>query len=114
VAVRPLIILCSLLALILSGFHAAPVAAHESDGTHWSDAAGHAHGSHHDGGADDPSDSPADLDTDQGHHHCPSAAAPQLPQAELNSGPGKPILFASEVAFLRLGAAAPPLDPPKA
>lgn len=115
--VRALIALFGLLAMVLSGLHAGPVAAHESDGTHWSDVAshGHVHGSHDGGGPDDPSDDPsADLDADQGHHHCPSAAAPQLPQAELNSDLGKQILFAAEVSFLRLGAAAPPLDPPKA
>ncbi len=114
--VRSLIALFGLLAMVLSGLHAGPVAAHESDGTHWSDVAshGHVHGSHDGGGEDDSNDSPADLDADQGHHHCPSAAAPQLPQAELNSDLGKQILFAAEVSFLRLGAAAPPLDPPKA
>lgn len=113
---RSLIALFGLLAMVLSGLHAGPVAAHESDGTHMSEVAshGHVHGSHDTGGEDDPNDTPADLDADQGHHHCPSAAAPQLPQAELNSDPGKQILFAAEVSFLRLGAAAPPLDPPKA
>ncbi|WP_324262276.1 hypothetical protein U4960_03885 [Altererythrobacter sp. H2] len=114
--VRAVIALFGLLAMVLSGLHAGPVAAHESDGTHWSDVAshGHGHGEHNGGGGDDPNDSPADLDADQGHHHCPSAAAPQLPQAELNSHLSKQILFAAEVSFLRLGAAAPPLDPPKA
>ena len=113
---RSLIALFGLLAMVLSGLHAGPVAAHDGDSAHWTDAGsyGHALGSHDDISPNDPSDAPADPDADQGHHHCPSAAAPQLPQAELNSDPGKQILFASEVSFLRLGAAAPPLDPPKA
>ena len=112
--VRALIALFGLFAMVLSGLHAGPAAAHESDGAHWSDAASHVHGSQARDGPDDPSDPSADLDADQGHHHCPSAPAPQLPQAELSNDPGKQILFASEVSFLRLGAAAPPLDPPKA
>ena len=114
--VRTLIALFGLFAMVLSGLHAGPVAAHESDGTHWNDATshGHVHGSHDDDGQDGPNDVPADRDAEQGHHHCPSAAAPQLPQAELTGEPGKQILFAEEVSFLRLGAAAPPLDPPRA
>ncbi len=114
--VRSLIAFFGLLAMVLSGLHAGPVAAHESDGTHWSDAASHGHvnGSHEDDSQDDPNDAPADIDADSGHHHCPSAGAPQLPQAELNSEPGKQILFAAEVSFLQLGADAPPLDPPRA
>lgn len=115
--VRALIALFGLLAMVLSGLHAKPVVAHESNGAHWRDSAnhGHMHGSLDGDGLDGLSDDPsADLDADQGHHHCPSAAAPQLPEAELNNEPAKQILFASEVSFLRLGAAAPPLDPPKA
>ena len=113
--VRSLIALFGLLAMVLSGFHAGPVAAHESDGTRWSDVAshGHVHGSQDGGGEDSPNDSPADLDADQGHQHSASAPAPQLPQAEFGGYFGKQILFASEVAFLRLAAAAPPLDPPR-
>lgn len=115
-SVRSIIALFGLLAMVLSGIHAGPVAAHEGKAAHSGDVVshGHAHDSQKSASMDGPNDFSGDLDADQGHHHCPSAAAPQLPHAELVGNFGKQILFASEVAFLRLCAAAPPLDPPKA
>lgn len=103
--------------MVLAGLHSGSAVAHERHTAHSTDfvSHGHSHGSHDGGDQDDDlGESSADFDGDQSHHHCPAAPAPHLPQAEFGGGFGQQMLFAFEVAFLRLGTAAPPLDPPKA
>lgn len=100
----------------MSGLHAGPVGAQASGVAHQSEASSHNHGHGLDVGGDvsDDSDPIGDAEADEGHHHCPSAAAPVLPQAEVATTFAKQLLFASETSLLRLGAQAPPLDPPRA
>ena len=101
--------------MVLSGFHAGPLVAHGSEHPPTA-AAGvydhqHGHGEERQGPIE--SDSPGDLNFEAGHHHSPSGPAPQGPQPDLAYAGGKQIVFASEATLLRLGAPAPPLDPPR-
>ncbi len=102
------------MALVLSGLHAGPIAAHGN--AHSPDAAvgmydhGHGHDDHtEDRDTDDRS---ADMNAEPGHHHSPSGAAPQFPQTDLVLKFGKQVVYASDTPRLHSGVPAPPLDPP--
>ncbi len=112
--VRQLIALFGPLAMVLSGLHAGPLAAHGSEHSDVSIAEGQAHAQGHADDDDGPSDSDpsADLASEQGHHHSPSVAAPQLRGSDLERRFGEQIVFASEASLLHSGSPAPPLDPP--
>ncbi|MBX9898196.1 MAG: hypothetical protein K2Y17_09920 [Qipengyuania sp.] len=111
---RLFIALFGLLAMVLSGLHAGPLAAHGSEHSAQSIVGGHTHTHGHADHVEDSSDSDrsAGLASDQGHHHGPSVTAPQLPGSDLERRFGKQIVFASEASLLHSGSPAPPLDPP--
>jgi hypothetical protein len=111
--VRGYVALFALMALILSGLHAGPVAAHGNEGPS-ATADFHDHGHVHVSHGEDPNDGDAspDLNSEQGHHHSPSGPAPQVSGSDLELHFTKQVLFASEASLLHSGSSAPPLDPP--
>lgn len=111
--VRGFIAIFGLIALILSGLHAGPVAAHGSEGysaTAAFDLHGHVHASHDEGASD--GDASPDLNSEQSHQHSPSGPTPQFPGSDLEPRFIKQVVFASETSLLRSGSPAPLLDPP--
>lgn len=104
---RPIFILFAIAAMIWSGVHAGPAAAHGEDTAVWSDGVSHSHGPGHDGENDQDDESSPDL-----HHHCPPCAAPEGPQAELNRIFTSQIMVASATSLLLGDPRAPPFDPP--
>ncbi len=112
--VRGFIALFGLMALILSGLHAGPVAAHGKEAPPIATAMSHGHG-HFDASQDNDSGdghSSPDLNSEQAHHHCPAGPVPRLPGSDLEARVANQIVFASEVSQLHSGSSAPPLDPP--
>lgn len=112
---RHIIVLFGLLALVFSGLHAGPVAAHGAGHSHTAFAGtedaepGHADEG---GGQSDGESSSADLNSEQGHHHSPSVTAPRLPKSDLERRFAKNLVFPSEASRLHSGSPAPLLDPP--
>lgn len=105
-AMRVFVTLFAALAILLSASHTAPSGAHEGDPAH---AAAHAVDHDHGNSGDNPGGEQHD-----GHHHCPSAAAPDHCAAVGGDYFASSRFSLSNMSRLSSTTRAPPLTPPKA
>lgn len=96
------------MAILVSGIHAGPSAAHENDPTHASEH--HAQSDDGDGGSEDLTKG----DQHGCHHHCPSASASNQGKLASALNFASVRLVPSEMSPLGSTTRAPPLTPPKA
>lgn len=105
-AVRHLMLLFAIIAVVWSGLCADQAEAHENAVGHASASAAASHGD------EDKGQSGQGGDQHICHHHCPNAPAPRAPESVQRAIFTKQPVFGTIISALRPTGRAPPLDPP--